>query len=240
MKFNKFSMFMGSISLFASIYAPLAQTQTVTFEPRDRGSLEDSRSGTSRSAVAKCQSDDPTEPGLTPVLPASHLGLTLSAHPTFYVYIPPTSAPYAQLTLKDEGDRTADSRGIYQTTIPLDGTAGIVAVPLPDSVSLDIGKTYSWWVGLVCQPTQTDLPWVRGDVRRIADAEVAAFDFQGKPPLERAAIYGSEGLWYDTLHTLAQQVQTQPDDPIVRQNWLDLLNSVELQAITDSPFIGDR
>ncbi|RMG12135.1 MAG: DUF928 domain-containing protein [Cyanobacteria bacterium J055] len=239
MKF-KFSVWVGSIALFASIYAPAVRAQTVTFEPRDQGSVEDSRSGTSRSAVAKCQSDTPVEPGLTPVVPTSHLGLTLSAHPTFYIYIPPTSAPYAQFTLKDEGDRTADSRGIYQTTIPLDGTAGIVAVPLPDSVSLEVGKTYSWFVGLVCQPAQTDFPWVRGNVQRIADEAVAETDLDRKTLLERAAIYGSAGLWYDTLHSPAQQVQTQPDDPIVRQNWLDLLHSVELQDLSDSPLIGDR
>jgi Domain of Unknown Function (DUF928) len=228
----QFWVLVVSIALSIAIFSHTVHAQTVNFQPRDRGSVDDSRGTASRSTVAKCQSDETWETGLTPVVPSSDPGFTLATQPTFYVYIPPTSATNVQFTLKNESDH-----GIYQTTIPLNETAGIITIPLPNSVSLDIGKTYHWFVGLGCHPVQTDFPWAQGSVQRMAPEDVSAIAIEQKTLLEQAAMYGREGLWYDTLNSLAQHVQTQPDDATARQNWVNLLNAVGLGAIADQPFI---
>lgn len=230
----KFLAWVVSIALSIAIFFHPVQGQTVMFEPRNKGTVDDSRGGASRSAVAQCQSDAMGQPELTPVVPPSHLGLTLSANPTFYIYIPPTSAPEVQLTLKDKSDR-----GVYQTTIPLDQVSGILAVPLPNFISLDLDQTYGWFAGLVCQPVQTDFPWVQGYIQRVSPDRFSTLNLEQKTLLEQAEIYGRQGLWYDTLNSLAQYLQTQPHDEIARQNWVNLLNSVGLESIADQPLIRE-
>jgi hypothetical protein len=56
------SVFVVSIALSIAIVSPPVRAQTVTFEPRNKGSVDDSRGGTSRVLMAKYQFDEMVEP----------------------------------------------------------------------------------------------------------------------------------------------------------------------------------
>lgn len=238
-----------SLSVFSNLLAPV-QAQTpinansivpiVSFEPPDdQQTLDDSRGGASRPTAVKCSQDQATSPSMTPLTPGSKLGLTVAAHPTFFVYIPATSAQQAHFTLKDD-----NNRGVYQTLLPISNEGGVVGITLPeDKPALELGKTYSWSVALICQPTQTDTPMVRGQVRRV---EVKAGQIPSnflnsmnsqKSALEQAALYGKAGIWYDSINLLAQLRKTQPNDQTLATNWVKLLDSVGLEAIANQPLL---
>lgn len=237
-----------SLSVFSNFLTPVqAQTQInanslipiVSFEPPDdQKTIDDSRGGASRPTAVKCSQDQAPSPSMTPLTPGSKLGLTVASHPTFFVYIPATSAQQAHFTLKDD-----KNRGVYQTLLPINDAGGVVGITLPeDQTPLELGKTYSWSVALICQPTQTDTPMVRGQVRRVElkaaqmPNDINSMNSQ-QALLEQAALYGKAGIWYDSVNLLAQLRKTQPSDQALATNWVELLDSVGLDAIANQPLL---
>ncbi len=211
-------------------------TPIVNFEPPDEQKIGRSRGGASRPTDIKCSRDETYSPPMTSLLPASQQGLTVATHPTFWVYIPQTSAPQAHFTLKDE-----NNRGVYQTRFPIKKAGRILSISLPqDKSPLEVGKTYQWSVALICQPTQTDIPIVGGKVKRVESNSVLmthqSVGTNSEVLLEQAVSYGKEGYWYDMLNNLAQLRQTHPDDKIITTNWINLLNSEGLEKVANKPF----
>ena len=206
----------------------------VYFEPANDDSVDgdgDSRGGASRPATQKCQQDTTYPVPMTALLPDSSRGLTVEGHPTFFVYIPPTSAPQAYFIIKD----TTTDLEVYQTMFPLTQTSGILGIPLPDSVPpLAVGKTYRWFVGLLCKPSQTDLPWVEGSIERIEPNG----ELKTNASLEEQAIsYGALGIWYDTIDRVIQLRQQQPNNEVLGITWSELLDSVGLGEIATQPML---
>lgn len=232
-----------SIGVFAIAFTPVqaqvatqsrgkAITPIVKFEPVDDGkTLDDSRGGASRRTQTQCSQDTAYLPPMMPLIPISQAGLTVASHPTFWVYIPQTSAPQAHFTLRDE-----NNRGIYQTLLPIAKAGEIVKITLPDDQpALELGKTYQWSVALICQPTQTDIPIVSGKIRRVELDWTLQTQLEKKNSLDQAALYGQAGVWYDMLNSLAQLKKTQPNETTIAANWVHLLNSVGLEEIATKP-----
>lgn len=244
-----------SFTLFSGLSTPIqAQAQitpntqftamsinpVVSFEPPDDQKVDDSRGGASRPTAVKCSQDGQTaNPPMTPLTPNSKQALTVAPHPTFFVYIPATSAPQAHFTLRDD-----NNRGVYQTLLPIKNTGGVVSITLPaEQPPLEIGRTYLWSVALLCQPTQTDTPMVGGQVRRVEQKltqispRYTSPMISQKALLEQAALYGKAGIWYDSINLLAQLRKTQPSDQALATNWVQLLNSVGLKEIATQPLV---
>jgi hypothetical protein len=215
----------------------------VTFEPRTDKPAPTITVGGGRRNEGVCSQERKaseasiTEPKslarlLTPLLPSpsSDLHLTVSAHPTFLVYVPQTSAKTVELTLEDR-----DGKGIYQRTINLTGTPGIVRFSLPASTpELEIGKDYRWLVLMNCQPSTAEDPFAEGLVRRIKpDSSLSQVD--GKKPLEQVSLYAKSGIWYDAVANLAALQKAQPNNPEVTSAWENLLRGVGLDAIANAP-----
>ena len=212
----------------------LSQVPTqIIFEPPTDEKAEDSRGGATRPAAVKCSGDEATDVPLTSVMPESNQGLTARGHPTFFIYVPPTRAQKLYFSLKDESNK-----GIYQTILLGPGEAGIAKVSLPeDQAPLEIGKTYTWSVGIMCEPTQTDMPWVQGQVRRVEFDLAPSSGYSSVAKLEIASLYGKAGIWYDTLSVIAELRRSQPEDSSVAQIWTNFLSSAGLSAIATEPLL---
>ncbi len=207
----------------------------VLFEPPTDEEVEDSRGGASRPTAMKCMQDEAYSFPLTALIPESGLGLTTAPNPTLLVYVPPTTTTQAHLTLRD-----ADDNGLYQSRVQIPQTGGILSIPLPaDSPELAVGNTYHWSLALLCQPTQTDIPIVRGQVRRIelSDDDAAALAAQPSLLLQ-ALVYGQSGIWHDMLVNLAMLRQTQPENKVLDANWEELLQEENLGAIANTPLLN--
>jgi hypothetical protein len=215
----------------------------VTFEPRKDQPAPTITVGGGRRNDGKCLQDrqasaqsstevKPLDQLLTPLLrsPLSDPQLTISAHPTFLVYVPQTSAKAVELTLED-----SNGKGIYRTTLNLPGTPGIVSISLPTTASaLEIGQDYKWFVSMVCQSGSPEDSFVEGSVRRIqADSTLSQID-QAKP-LDKVALYAKNGVWFDAVANLAALRKAQPNDPQVASAWKQLLQGAGLDAIANAP-----
>jgi hypothetical protein len=168
-----------------------------------------------------------------PVTPmATNYGLTIAQHPTMFAYIPPSSAQKVFFSLKDEKGQVQ-----YQTTLPIVTGGGIMRFELPASVPpLVVGKRYQWGIAILCNgKLKPDSPFVSSWIQRI-EAPVKLLEQLNKTQsIEQATIYGKNGIWYDTLATLAEVRRKQPTDPTVLSAWSELLRSVGLQEIASEP-----
>ncbi|NEP00979.1 MAG: DUF928 domain-containing protein [Symploca sp. SIO2E9] len=217
---------------FRGNYDYIQITPIVQFLPPNGDKVDNTRGGASRAEI-KCSQDQAYRPPLRVLLPASNQGLTVATHPTFLVYLPKTSAPRVHFTLRDE-----NNRGVYQTTLPIVKTGGIVSISLPEEQPpLELGKTYQWSVALICQLAQTDIPFASGKVRRVAINSALSSQLDNNNLLQQASSYGQAGIWYESLVILAQLRKTRPDDQVITDNWLQLLNSVGLEEIAAEPLL---
>lgn len=177
---------------------------------------------------------------LTPLLPATQQGLTVAERPTFFVYVPATSAKMGEFVLVDKTDKTKP-REIYYKTLPLSGISGIIRVNLPtEQAPLEIGKDYQWSFTLLCNPDEgSEAISVYGWVKRTVPNSTIIKALRNGTPLERAALYAEYGIWQDLLKTLADLRQTQPNNSNLVTIWTQILNSdpVKLGKFSQEPLV---
>lgn len=205
---------------------------SVTFDPPGNGKPKDTVGGASRDAGICPQDAVNPGPAVTPVMPSNEQALTMAEHPTFFVYIPQTTAQKAMFVVRDDNEDY-----YYKTTLPIPTKAGVISFKLPaDAPALKSGKNYKWSFVLMCSAEiRPDSPWVEGEIQRIEPNSGRTLD--NLSPLERAAIYGKNGIWYDTITSLAEERRSQPDNVTLAANWENLLKSVGLGAIASQPLL---
>ncbi len=206
----------------------------VTFNPPGKGQPRNTAGGASRDGNPCLQAAVLSTQCVTPLTPGANNGLTLAERPTFYLYVPETSAREIFFALKDEHNHHH-----YQTRIPVTGGEGaVLAFSLPDDApALEIGSTYRWTFILIDQNgLKPDSPGVEGEIRRVEANSLTQVGAQGADPtLELAQQYGSAGIWYEMMTTLALLRESNPQDPTVMATWTEVLSSVGLAEIANKP-----
>ena len=182
--------------------------------------------------------------------PQNNVVTTVSAQPTLFWYVPKTSAKSAEFVVYDNGGQT-----LYQTTLALTGTPGVVKLSLPPTVALETNKKYDWTFALKCNPNpnqnsadvriqdaddmvQAPDVMVKGSLKRTVltstqKSQLAA----AKQPLKQAEVYAKAGVWQETLSILAQLRRDRPSDRDVNAAWKELLESVDLKNIASEPLV---
>lgn len=205
---------------------------SITFEPPNGETLNDSAGGASRNG-GFCPQDGMVQgPSVTPVIPHTQQGLTVSERPTFFVYVPKTSATQGYLIVKDNSEDY-----YYQTKVAIPNEGGIVAIALPDAApGLEVDKTYQWSFVVACEePLRADSPRVQGWIKR-TEVNASSSQMGAGASLETANFYASEGIWYDALTTLAQLQQSQPEQ--YTATWQQFLSDAGLEAIATQSAIS--
>ena len=165
-------------------------------------------------------------------------GTTAAEYPTFWFYIGYELATEMRITFVLTDDQ---SHEIYQATalISKNTTPGIFSLR-PTEVPLKVGKMYQWYFYVDCHPTDSSEPFsfVNGWVERVSLEETPYSD--GVPPLtgtgiEQAVVYGREGVWYDALTIVGEQLQANPQDARIQAEWTGLLLDIGLEAIPLEP-----
>lgn len=170
-------------------------------------------------------------PVLTALLPEAKYGYAVSGRPTFFVYVSPTVSQQVFFSLQDE-----HGNHHYQTWLNIDGRGGVVSVTLPkDAPELEVGKNYMWFFAPIATHSilTPDNPGVMGWVKRVTPPV-------GNPvatvsTIELATQYAKQGIWYDTLAMLASAQKTDPKNEILAKEWKELLEQVELDAVSTQP-----
>jgi hypothetical protein len=168
-------------------------------------------------------------------VPATTARLTVAEHPTFLVYVPQTSAKEIFFGLVDENNNFH-----YQAKIPISSQEGILSFKLPDNAPpLEIDKNYRWTFIIIGeQGLRPGSPGVQGEIRRVRPPSELISQLQNKPLLERAALYAKNGIWFDTVASLAEAKRLEPSEATLASKWQELLNSAGLEAIATKPLLN--
>lgn len=175
--------------------------------------------GTLSGSTLACQNNSNKVIALVPI--QSDKSLTISTHPTFWFYIPLAAEDIEfgrfSLATRDNKQR------IYRTEFKLPKTPGIVSISLPSQLEnpLKEGEYYQWNLELYCK-SNTDSP----------------VDFEVNGWLKRVTPETKEQIWFDTLNRLAELRRSYPEDEKIKNDWLNLLKSVELQDLVEKPIVG--
>jgi hypothetical protein len=222
----------------ASLFLSITPASAVTFStPRGvAGTPRTQTSGGASRHGGQCLSQSRTvSTGAMALLPPTTQALTVSERPTFFVYVPPTTAQEASFSLQDDRGELH-----YQTKVALPENGGAISISLPETAStLQVGKTYKWFFEIHCAAKfDPDNPIIEGSVSRTSIDPALESQLATSPTaLAKAQLYGEAGIWYDTIATLAGARQARPQDPVLAQNWQELLNSVGLDEIADRPLV---
>ena len=93
------------------------------------------------------------------------LGITTTAYPTFWFYIPYKAGTYAEFVLQDEAQYT-----IYKTPLfKLEETPGVITFNLPSTpkAKIETNKNYYWYFKIKCDPQGSTDNFVSGWVQRV-------------------------------------------------------------------------
>lgn len=161
-------------------------------------------------------------------------GQTVAERPQFWFVLP------RKLTKKDAVTFVLEKPGkeIYKTTLKSEIPKGIISFTIPKQIPpLQIGKTYSWSLSLSCDfETLEDKPGeVQGTIQRVAISTQLKNQLAGaKTPVEQANAYAKNGIWFDTLTTIAVNMRGQkPKDVSIA--WNQLLQQVNLEKAAPLP-----
>jgi hypothetical protein len=168
---------------------------------------------------------------LTALLPSTKHGLTVSARPTIYAYLPPIGAQTVFFSLQDE-----EGNFHYHTTLEVAGDGGVLSITLPaEAAALELGKNYLWYLAPIERDgiLRPDNYAVTGWVKRV-DAMVNQSELADSP-VTLATEYAQAGIWYETLKVLVEAQRSEPDNQTLAEEWHDLLEQVGLEAIASEP-----
>ena len=165
-------------------------------------------------------------------------GLTTSERPTFWFYVPYTQEANlsAEFSLQD-----STGMDVYRKkAITLPPKSGVISVSLPNTVKpLEVGQNYRWYFKVRCQQQTASLPvYVEGGIQRInLDYSVTEQLKAATDEQQKIAIYARSGIWFDALNMLAKLRQTSGDASVI-EDWLSLLQSVNLDNIATAPLVN--
>jgi len=219
-------------SLFApmqAVPAPILLSQNVNFKPPDVTAPDNRQGATHRGCELR--------KGLfiTPLIPESNIGLTLTESPTFFVYVSQPSAQVEFILLNEN-----ESQVLYETTLKID-KAGIVGVSLSEKgkkKNIEVGKRYVWSFALACDPGERSGDYiVKGWMQRIEPQATLKSDLANPDPMAKVIAYAKNGIWYETIATLAEMRRLAPDDSRLTTEWTQLLQSQGLESIAAQPLV---
>jgi len=198
---------------------PPAARRPLVYKPPRIGKPAQTVGGGSRGSSDKV-------PVLFVVVP-DHVGQTLSSQPSLFYFIDQVPDPSIQIefTLLDENGEEP----LVVTQLPRPTSPGVHRIRLADAdVELQKGAEYEWSIALILDPAQRSkdivatgwIDRVEGSQQLTARLESGAY----RP----AALYAEEGLWYDALAAVSDEIDRNPDDAALRQQRADLMRQVGL------------
>lgn len=174
-----------------------------------------------------------TEQRLTALVPTveessiAYLEQTTEISPTWYFFVPYRFQieTQAEFMLLDESEEV-----VYQETVLLSDTPGIVELSLPEGTELSVAQSYRWLFSVICTAdNRSNDVTVNGWIERI-DSETLSPDFSALSEKERLLAYADHLIWFDALHLLIEERKKDPLDGELEILWQDLLSTLNLDS----------
>ena len=225
------SLFLSPLALF--VPSAQAQSRKVRYVPPS--SLDAPKS--SSSGITRTNNFIALEP-----IPSSTDGerfpvpQTTSESPTIYLISPKISGN-GVFTLIEQNDQLLPSQKVvYRKNFPLQNEAGVIAFKMPeDAPMLEVGKIYRWRIDFGPDPeTKTTY----GLIKRVLPSTKLVNQLKTiSKPIDRAAVFAQEGIWFETVQTLAEAQQPVPTNTEVVAEWTDLMKSANLGFVLQYRFV---
>jgi len=183
-----------------------AESTAVSYKPPLRGAPATRVGGGTRSIGTQALTVN--------VLAPNETGFTTRDKPTVYWYVSePLNTP-VELTLTTTEPLKDAVPTTLELTLQPPIAQGVHALRLGDhGVTLKPGVEYQWFVAVVSNPAQRSNDVVAGGgIKRITPADAVR-----------------DGVWYDALDQLSQQISADPADARLRQQRAALLEQVGLR-----------
>lgn len=168
-------------------------------------------------------------PALYALVP-DHVGYTTQRQPTLYWFLPEGAKGDLrfELTLIDE----ASVEPLIDRPLASPPSPGLNRIQLAGSgVKLEPGQEYQWSVALVPDKNDRSKDVVSsGWIEVVAPPDDLAARVEAAGPDGAAAVYGANGLWYDTLAAAIADVERNPSATAPRQRLAGLLAEAGLPA----------
>ncbi|MEG4803610.1 DUF928 domain-containing protein [Microcoleus sp. ARI1-B5] len=215
----------GIASLILSVSLWIPPVALAKYTPPKNPS-KPKETGTNTTRGGSCEANSSAR--LTALVPFSHVGETISGHPTFTWFVPDSPPRPLQLRLF-----TRTGQLLYKTD--MESQPGIMSVALPSNLpQLSIGQSYQWQVVLVCArniPSRNVVATAEIQVVQPAESlqtQLAA----ASTPQQRIDLYAEAGLWYDAIAEARKASGTSQNQAAVLE-LLDGLASSEAQPLKD-------
>jgi Domain of Unknown Function (DUF928) len=218
---------------------PILLSQKVNFPPPDV-TAPDNRQKPSYAGPCR------NESSIIPLMPPSNIGLTVSESPTLFAYVSLaflTKVDFIVLLTDKEPNKLEEI--VYETELKVD-KPGIIAITIPATADnkqlIEVGKRYRWGFSLACNPEQNMEGYgshtaFTGYIERIEAQPSLKNELANPDPMVRAIAYAKNGIWYETVATLAEMRRKAPDDATLAAEWRNLLQSQKLGDIVDKPLV---
>jgi hypothetical protein len=163
------------------------------------------------------------------VVTPEHVGQTTSSSPSLFWFVDrvPDSSIRVEFTLLAEEDIDP----IVQKIIPTPKRAGIHRIRLSDfGVTLSPGAEYEWSVALILDSKERSKDIVATSwIDRVEPS--AQLSKRLKSDGATATVYAEEGMWYDAIGALSDQIDSDPTNVQLAEQRADLLRQVGLDTI---------
>ena len=149
-------------------------------------------------------------PGALRDRPEPRCPVSTSNQPSLFWYldgVPPGSAKIEFTLIDDEGDTP-----LIEATLKKPDRPGLHRIDLSDyGVNLSAGKEYEWSVSIIMNPADRSQDIVAtGWIERVARSEDLSARLASEGEDRSVHVFADEGLWYDALTALGDQMQRNP------------------------------
>jgi hypothetical protein len=168
--------------------------------------------------------DDQTLPSLS-VLAPDHVGLTTREQPALFWFQSTPAKVRFELTLLEENK----NEPLVEVKVE-DSSSGIQRLDLAErKVKLSPDVSYEWTVALVTDPSNRSKDIIAsGVIRRVQPSAELQAKLSKATKADLPFIYAEEGIWYDAVGALAEQIQAEPSNKALHAVRASLLSQVGL------------
>ncbi len=163
---------------------------------------------------------------------------TLSAHPSFWFYIPNNIQKVAQL--KFIVTELETGKKIYDRTLPFPEKAGVMGIIIPPEAqySLSANVNYSWSLAVDCVGTtgESEIA-LEGWLNRLSLSQDLENQLATISPANKYEVYLENDLLYDALDDLAQRRIAEPNNIELETAWNQLLVELGWQDLTPNSVV---
>lgn len=218
--------------------ATAEQKSTQTKTTTDFGLPTHRRDGGSRGVQDSCVANTANQ-NLMALIPEKVVGINAAASPKLFFYVPKIKETSTlEFVLRNQKDQL-----IYETFLSTEGN-GIMSVEIPgdvDSSLLKAGEKYHWYLSMICNNHQRSRDIVaEGWMHQKNLDQNLQEKLNNASSLEKVAIYRQQGIWFDALSVLAENLDSETESTMMHQQWSEMLGSVGLENLAAESLIETK